>query len=367
MSARPLHVAVDCRLMLYRKAGISNYARRLVQALAALRAPDLALTLLLDRRDRDSAWLPDTARVWRTVTPAHHAAEPQALPIELVLRGLRTPIDVLHSPDFITCRGAFAKVITVHDLYFYQHPEVLSADGARYYGRVEWSAQQADRVIAVSQFTRADIARLLPAAAGKTSVVHEAADSPANRPGLPLPEYARGRYVLFAGTFEPRKNIATLLRALALTPPDVRLIVAGEAGWIDSAPAALAQSLGLQSRVHLAGRVSDAELDALYRGARLLAHPALSEGFGLTVLEAMQRGTPVVCSDSGALPEVAGDAALFHAPTDAAQAAAHIEALWRDDALHAGYAARARARAAQFSWDAAARETLMVYRRAHRS
>lgn len=364
MSARPLRVAIDCRLMLYRRAGIANYTRRLVQALAALRAPDLELTLLLDRRDRDTAWLPAHARVLRTFTPAHHVAEPQALALELALRA---PVDVLHSPDFITCRGAFAKVITVHDLYFYEHPEVLSADGARYYGRMAWSAEQADRVIAVSHFTRADIARLLPAAAGKTSVVQEAADPPSNESGLPLPEYARGRYALFVGTFEPRKNIATLLAALALTPPDVRLIVAGEAGWIDKAPGALAQQLGVQARVHLAGRVSDAELDALYRGARLLAHPALSEGFGLTVLEAMQRGTPVVCSDSGALPEVAGDAALFHAPGDAAQAAAHIERVWRDDALHAEYAVRGRARAAQFSWDAAARETLMVYRQAHRS
>jgi glycosyltransferase involved in cell wall biosynthesis len=113
--------------------------------------------------------------------------------------------------------------------------------------------------------------------------------------------------------------------------------------------------------VRFAGRASDAELDALYRGARVLAFPSLSEGFGLPVLEAMARGVPVVCSNTGALPEVAGDAALLHDPLDVAGLAQSMRRLWSDEALHAEYARRGRRRAAEFSWQRAATETWGVY------
>ncbi|MCX6017705.1 MAG: glycosyltransferase family 1 protein [Chloroflexi bacterium] len=358
MSAPPIHVAIDGRLMFYRRAGIANYTRRLVQALAALRDEPLRLSVLLDRRDHDTAWLPAEVRVVRIVTPAHHPAEAWTLPLELAVRDAFERIDVLHSPDYITCRGRFRKVVTIHDLYFLDHPEVLTPASAHYYGRVAQSAQRADRVIAVSAYTCADVARLLPAVLPRTHVVLEAADEPTTAASVEaLPPYA-----LFVGTFEPRKNLATLLNALARTADDVRLVIVGEAGWVESEPAALARALGLQERVHFVGRVDDAELDRLYRGARMLLHPALSEGFGLIVLEAMQRGVPVICSDSGALPEVVADAALLHAPRDAEALAAHIMVLWKDAAARAALGERGRARAAEFSWRRAAHETCMVYR-----
>jgi alpha-1,3-rhamnosyl/mannosyltransferase len=102
----------------------------------------------------------------------------------------------------------------------------------------------------------------------------------------------------------------------------------------------------------------------LYREVRLLAMPSLHEGFGLPVLEAMARGTPVVCSNAGALPEIAGDAALLHDPLDEATLAQRIHALWFDDALHAEHGRRGIERAAQFLWQRAASETLEVYRMA---
>lgn len=359
MADTPLHIAIDCRLMHYRRSGTSNYTRRLAQALAALPAAP-SISVLLDKRDDDTDWVPATVRVVRTRTPAHHPHEALALAIELRGQSLIRAIDVLHSPDFITCRGAFRKVITVHDLYFMEHPEVMGEDGARYYARVAWSAQLADRIIAVSQATAADIGRLLPGSAGKVTMIHEAADPLVAESTFLKPPAAP--YVLFVGTFEPRKNLSTLLRALARTSDEVRLVIVGEAGWIESEPSMLVRQLGLSKRVHLAGRVGDPELDVLYRHARMLAAPSLSEGFGLTVLEAMARGTPVVCSDSGALPEVAGDAALMHNPTDAAALAECIMQVWHDPARQARMRAASLARSAAFSWERAARETLAVYR-----
>lgn len=366
---QPCSVLVDCRLMYYRKAGISHYARRLVCALAELQGPDFALRVLLDRRDRDAGWVPAGVGIVRAVTPAHHRYEHWVLPVELAGRGLtRSPHLVLHSPDFIACRGRFRKVITIHDLYFMEHPEVMSADGMRYYGRIRRSAAIADRIIAVSHATRQDILRLLPEAAPeKVIVIHEAADREADDERQVVSASrapCHEPFILFVGTLEPRKNLITLLRAMARLPGAVRLVIVGAVGWRDEALGDLARELGVVERVTFAGRLSDEALDALYRRARLLVMPSLGEGFGLPVLEAMSRGTPVVCSSAGALPEVAADAALLHEPMDDATLARHIYALWTDDRLHAEYVRRSLARARQFSWARAARETLAVYRAA---
>lgn len=353
-----MRIAIDCRLMYYRRSGISIYARRLVQAMATPAVSIGAqLSVILDRRDRDTAWLPAGVRVIRTVTPAHHRYEPVALPIELAARN----IGVLHSPDFITCRGRFRKVITIHDLYFLDHPEVMTTDAAAYYGRIGWSARAADRVIAVSRATQADIGRLLPAIPpAKVAVVYEAADDDgADCAALGPPE--SDAYALFVGTFEPRKNLATLLKAVRSMPDGFQLVIVGEKGWVDDEPAAVAAELGITGRVRFLGRLDGAQLDAAYRGARALVMPSLYEGFGLPVVEAMARGVPVVCSDTPALAEVAGGAALLHAPLDAYGLAGHLGRLWADEGLREALARRGRARAAEFSWARAARETLALY------
>ncbi len=362
-------VAIDCRLMHYRKAGITQYTRHLVRALRASRegegrgddAPRLCI--LLDRRDTDTAWLPAGVGVIRTVTPAHHRYEHLTLPLELAPRRIRA----LHSPDFITARGRFRKVITVHDLHFMEHPEALDAAGLRYYGRIAWSVRCADHIIAVSRFTRDEILRLLPATPpDKITVIHEAPTLQSEIPQskLQTPKSKIGPYALFVGTFEPRKNLVTLLAALAAwrdMPDDFRLVIAGEQGWAGGDPARLAADLGLSARIRFAGRVSDAELDSLYRGARVFVFPSLCEGFGLPVLDAMQRGAPVICSNAGALPEVAGEAALFHDPLDADALAGLLRRVWRDEALRARHIQLGLARARQFSWQQAAQATWRVY------
>ncbi|HQZ22934.1 MAG TPA: glycosyltransferase family 1 protein [Thermoflexales bacterium] len=370
---KPLHFAVDCRLMYYRKSGISQYTRRLAQAMCKQLRPNERLSLLMDRRDADTAWVPSNAGKIAAFTPAHHKLEPLLLPLELALHG----IDVLHSPDFIATRGAFRKIITIHDLYFMEHPEVMSADGARYYGQIAQSAKLADGIIAVSNFTRDDILRLLPGTPReKVRVVYEAADNledgrqktedgglagggPSSVPGLP------SKYALFIGTFEPRKNIGTLLRAaqrVMASAPDFELVIVGEKGWVDDEPSRLAQTLAIQDHIHFTGWLDGAAWERVLRNARVLCMPSLYEGFGLPVLEAMTRGVPVVCSNSSSLKEIAGDAALLHDPCDVDALASQLARAWADDALCAGLSARGRARAAQFSWQIAAEQTLEMYR-----
>jgi glycosyltransferase involved in cell wall biosynthesis len=359
-------VAIDARLMYYRRAGIAQYTRHLTRALARAGAAytGAKLVVLLDRRDRDNAWVPPGVDIVRTVTPAHHRFEHLLLPIELLRYQLQ--FDVLHSPDFIAQHGRYKKVITIHDLYFLEHPEVMQAAARRYYGRIAWSAGIADAIIAVSDFTRREIARLLPdVPASKVTVIAEAAANQLPVSALETP-VENLQYALFVGTFEPRKNLVTLLRAMKELPPDVRLMVVGESGWGATTPARVAQELGLKDRVTFAGRVSDAELDQYYRGARLLVMPSLSEGFGLPVLEAMTRGVPVVCSNAGSLLEIAGDAALMHDPLDAAALARLIGVVWGSGAVRMDYGRRGMQRAECFSWAGAAQATWRVYQAAQK-
>ncbi len=354
-----LHAAIDCRLMFYRKAGIAQYTRHLMRALATHIGQNFKLSALLDARDRDTGWLPSAVKPLRVNTPAHHRLESIIFPVELGMAAARHGITLTHFPDFIAAPGNFRKVITIHDVYFLKHPEVLTADAARYYNGIAASMRRADRVITVSAATRNDVVQLLAPDPAKISVVHSAGDiePAAAREPERVPPYA-----LFIGTFEPRKNLVTLLRALALTGPEITLTIVGEAGWGADEPSQLAQSLGLAQRVTFAGRVSDAERDRLLAQARVLVLPSLDEGFGLPVLEAMSRGTPVICSNAAALVEIAAAAALYHMPLDADALAGLLTRMWQEPTLRDTLSKQCLQRAAAFSWARTARETLLVYR-----
>jgi glycosyltransferase involved in cell wall biosynthesis len=171
-----------------------------------------------------------------------------------------------------------------------------------------------------------------------------------------------GRYVLFSGTLEPRKNVPALLAAFAsVETGDVDLVIAGPTGWNEDVGPAVA---ALGSRVHLLGFVPRSQLAALMAGASAVCYPSLREGFGLPVLEAMVQGTPVVTSRGTATEEVGGDAALLVEPRDVASIAEGLDRVLGDSALAADMAARGRARAAAYTWRAAADAYLDVYEEA---
>ena len=216
----------------------------------------------------------------------------------------------------------------------------------------------------ISEATRADLVRLFPHAGRKASVIPLAADpafsAPVAAPGHPALE---GKpYVLAVGTLEPRKNLERLITAWSAMDEGARaghvLALVGPIGW-DAAPIlAAARDNGAQ----LLGRVSEDELRALYAGASAFAYPSLYEGFGLPILEAMAAGAPVVTSNVSSLPEVAGDAALLVDPRDPAAIGAALTRLLSDPALADDLRTRGHARAAAFSWERTARETLGLLR-----
>ena len=254
--------------------------------------------------------------------------------------------------------------VTVHDLGYRLFPQAHPPRQRLYLDlTTRYSAARASVVLADSRATADDLMRFYGTPAAKIRVVYPGVDAPpigdaaAARRKYGLPE----RYFLFLGTLQPRKNIARLVQAYqrwrAAHPDDpAALVLAGGQGWLYD-PAWTAGADG----VILPGYVDDADKGALYAGALALVFPSLYEGFGFPVLEAMHSGTPVICSNTSSLPELAGDAALLVDPLDVEAIAGAMAALSDDEALRASLRAKGAEQARKFTWDAAARAALDIW------
>ena len=261
------------------------------------------------------------------------------------------------------------SVITVHDLAIYRNPDWFPGRQAL---STRWvvprSLRRADVIIAVSANTARDVSELFGVSAARIEVVPHgvsAACKPLSsedlagaRERLKLPE----RFILFVGTIEPRKNLATLLDAWAMMSDRPDLVIVGAWGWLYEP---IRQRLGrLGPGVHHLEGLDPAELPAVYNLARVLAHPAWYEGFGLPPLEAMACGTPVVVSDRASLPEVVADAGLVVAADDPNAWRKALETVVGDADVAADMRRRGILRAAEFSWARAARQTWSAVDRA---
>lgn len=356
-------IGIDARLTYYRTGGISTYIVRLIKALERLDF-EHPYVVLHSRKARETLVTRfQRADLW---TPCHHRLERVALSVELA----RFRLALLHSPDFIPpLRGARRHVITVHDLNFLFYPQYLTADSLRYYnGQINTAVEQADHIFADSEATKRDLITMLHVPAEKITV-HLLGVDEAFQPQPPA-EIARVRaaltlppaYLLYVGTFEPRKNIAGLIEAYAQLPVDAPpLVLAGNRGWLFEETMQQITRLNLGDRVLWREKIPQADLPGLYSGASALITPSFYEGFGLPALEAMACGTVPIVSDRGSLPEVVGDVGLQVNPDDTAAIAQAInhalsDSVWRDQQRAAGLH-----RAATFQWEATARTVLSVY------
>ena len=233
------------------------------------------------------------------------------------------------------------------------------------------AARRAAAIITVSQHARCDIIRLLKIDPARVHVIYNA-PAARYRPVTDAAELDRvrrhyglpDRFVLFVGTFEPRKNIPRLLRAFAQvrrTYPAARLVMAGQLGWKHRAIWQELEAQSLADAVQWLGYVPACDLPALYSLATVFAFPSLYEGFGLPVIEALACGTPTLTSQDTALAEVADDAALLIDPLDVESIAQGLLDLLQAAALRETLRGRGCLRAAEFSWARAAAETVQVY------
>jgi glycosyltransferase involved in cell wall biosynthesis len=269
--------------------------------------------------------------------------------------------------------------VTVHDLGFRQLPWA-HAPLARWYLDLstQWAASRATRLIAVSEATALDLQRLYGVAPDRISVVHEGVGREF-RPAIDQAALAAWRqsrglgrrpYLLAVGTVQPRKNLRALLQAyrILLDADDhlAPLVVAGRAGRGEAALQSGIRQLGLSGRVHRLGFLPEAELPSLFAAALAYVQPSLYEGFGLTVPEALACGVPTIAANRSSLPELVGGAGLLVDPTRPAELAAAIRRLLDHPTLRMELAAAGPRRAAAFTWERCAEQTLAVLRAASR-
>jgi glycosyltransferase involved in cell wall biosynthesis len=234
--------------------------------------------------------------------------------------------------------------------------------------------RQADRIIAVSENTRREALRSYDLDPERIDVIPEGVDERFRADVDPgAVEEIRGRYalpprfVLSIGTIEPRKNLTTLLEAFVAVRgrhPDVGLVIAGGRGWMYESFFERLRQLGLERDAVLTGYVPDGDVPALLNAAEVFAFPSEFEGFGLPPLEAMACGVPVLSSNAASLPEVVGDAGVLLPPRDVRAWVQALDSLLGDPAPRAELRAAGLARSRRFTWSAAARRTLEVYRSA---
>lgn len=361
-----------------RTRGIGRYARNLLAGFARIAPADVEWTLLALRNfpPADPQALPRHRRLatlrLRRPELSMLAFDPLLLPLEIPFARPR----VYHAVQLsLPVVRSYAAVVTVHDLAPLRWPEhYLRTPWASLGHRWQyWLARHADAIIAPSAATKDDVVARLGVPEERVRVIPEAVEHdfrpPPREAGREIARARFGveRYVLYVGQFDPRKNMDDLLRAFAVASgrdADLRLVVVGDLGKLAGfLHAALARTSLPRDRVILTGHVDDPTLAALYAGAEALLHAALLEGFGLTPLEALAAGTPVVAYDAGAVREVVGDAGILVPPGDPAALGEALATVLADDALAADLRRRAPAQVARFSWDRAAEETLGLYRR----
>ena len=359
-------VVIDARTATDHFPGIGRYVASLAQALRQV-APDLNLSLLHDPSAAATHLaLPNLSRVACTVSP-FSIRQQWAVPREL----RRVGATLYHSPYYLMpYRAGVPAIVTMHDLIPVRFPAYFApAQRLTFAITTRLAAHAARTVIAVSQTTASDLRRLLRLPEERIAVIPEAA-GPAFRP-QPLLAVAALRtrlglpamYILYLGSNKPHKNLVRLVEAWARCQPQpLPLVIAGV--WDARYPQARqkADELALGEKIRFLGPVVEADLPALYSGATLFAFPSEYEGFGLPVLEALACSVPVACSGTSSLAEVAGDAALTFDPTNVDAIADALHRLLSDGELRAELRGRGLRRAAQFSWERTAQETLAVYR-----
>ena len=364
-----MRIVIDYRPALRSRTGVGEYIHQVACALVHAGGDDVTLF--------SSSWKDRPPADVQASMPAATLVDRQ-LPVQLLnlawhrfgwppVEALaNAEYDVAHSPHplLMPTRSA-AQVVTIHDLHFLAHPERTVREVRRDYPALARThAQRADRIIVSSRFAASEVVQSLGVPAEKIAVC------PAGAPAWKTPpvQPGRGDYMLFMGTLDARKNVKGLLEAygrlLTRSAAAPRLVLAGGAGSEATALLAAIQTAPLAGHAEYLGYVPQEKREALLKGAMLLVIPSFEEGFGLTALEAMSAGVPVVASARGSLPEVTDGAALLIDPDDPESLATALMQLVSDSALRVTLSDRGLARAAQFTWAQAARDVRRAYEEA---
>lgn len=355
----PLRIGFDTSPLYGHKTGIGFAVEAMRSALG--QRPDLdVVDYLLSARAR-----PQTS-VRRLPLPAAIAHQCWARSDRPKMDRWLSDIDVIHGTNYVVPPSLLPRLVSVYDCWFLRHPADASP-AVRLAGRVLRRAVDSGAVVhASSHATAAAVLEYFPDAA--VHAVHLAAlDLPAPPVDSPIPELSDRPFIVAIGTLERRKNLPRLVAAfgyLAAQEPEVRLVIAGADGDDREAINAAVDALGSHAmQVMFTGRIDESVRSWLLHHASVLAYPSLDEGFGFPLLDAMQAGLPIVASNAGSIPEVAGDAALLCGATDTMALAANLQTALASPSVRAHLVAAGQQQLTHFSWERCGAEMADLYRR----
>jgi len=371
-SQDPMRVCIDVQPAIAQRAGVGRYTKTLVEHLVPLAGTDEVTLAFFDFKRRGAPFAESRATLrpvrWCPGRLLQAAWKTMNWPAFDTLFGRH---DVYHFTNFVIPPLRKGRsVVTIYDMSFHRLPSFAEDRNLRYLeAKVQQSADRADAILTISQFSADEICEVLAVPASRVFPIHlgiapdfaappdSAVAELRTRFGLDRP------YLLNVGTIEPRKNTGLLFDLLErLSEFDGLLVLAGGRGWKCEPLFERMRNSPHADRIRYFGFVDDADMPALYAGAELFLFPSFYEGFGLPPLEAMACGAPVIASTGGALPEVLGDGARVlesYEPDAWAEAARQ---LLTDSGAREALVARGRERAARFTWEKTARATWEVYR-----
>jgi glycosyltransferase involved in cell wall biosynthesis len=371
-----MRIAIDIR-RLY-EFGLATYLRNVVRTLARVDTANEYYLLGNPVRFEQLGELPQNFHLMALQHPERTFANH----LEMQRTLATNQVDLVHVPNPFW-RPLFTRapyVLTVHDLLDYMYRERTSNGVRRAFHTTmtRYVLRRASRIFAVSNFTKRDIARLFDVKSSKIEVVYNALDESFQR-GHASPEeqeMVRGRYqidspfLLYAGRISPHKNVARLIEAFAALKsrldkedifPDLKLIIIGDEVSRNPDIRRAVVRGGMQYDVRFLGYVPIEVLRIFFDMAKLFVFPSLYEGFGLPPLEAMAHGTPVVCSNTSALPEVVGEAALLVNPENIFEISRAMHRLLTDQPMRERMKAAGLEQAQRYSWEASVRRMVEVY------
>lgn len=339
---------------------------------AIVQAPDLDFVFFLHGVDSLRQAYPEFSRPNVTLVKVGHWPSVLRLLVQLPLMAMRHRIDILHTqyrvPPWVPCKTA----CTIHDLLCESHPQFFSPSFVAQ-SRVTFrmSARRADALFSVSDYSKSEIVSRYGVPADGVSVTFNGVDATRFHPGDAGADLVRalglepGGYIITVGRLEPRKNQANLIRAWGLLGPDApTLVVVGQPDF--SFDDIFKAQQEVPRKAVMLDKVSDEQLPALLRHARLFAYPAFAEGFGMPVIEALASGVPVVTSNTTSLPEVSGGAAILIDPASVGSIRDGLQQGLGSEAQRQGMIERGLAQAGRYAWAGSARVLIEGLRRALR-
>lgn len=382
-----MRIVLDAQPLQWRQTGIATYVWCLLKHLARLDTTNEYRCFLSQRlRARTPPELPalDGVAISPLVTRVPRRLLYRTWGSDLSrmwpMETLAGPFDVFHYTDHLCAfQARGASVMTVYDLSVLRVPQwhPLGRRIALSASRIRWSLKHATMILAISEFTKREVmelfeidpSKIVVTPLGVESTRWAAGPAPLSREEL-LRRGMNRPFILCVATLEPRKNLAGLIRAYASVKRRLRLphrlVLIGGRGWCWEHIVRTVSALGLDEDVWFADYVPRPEVPRWMASADLFVYPSFYEGFGLPPLEAMACGAPTIVSNTSALPEVVGEAALLVDPYDVESIAEAMGRALTDEALRRTLSQRGRARARRFSWERTARATLDAYRAASR-